>query len=68
MCSIIEKWQISVDPVISQRILSENFELAEYNLKFSNDDLDKFDKSIILTIEEKKSTLKVLKENEGIKE
>ena len=51
-----------------ERILSENFKHAESNLKFSNDDLDKFDKSIILAIEEKRSTLEVLKENEGIKE
>jgi hypothetical protein len=50
---------------------SETFEYTEYNLKFSIDDLDDLDdfgKSNILAIEENKSTLKVLKENEGIKE
>ena len=46
----------------------DSFERAESNLKFSKADLEKFSKSNILTIEEKKSTLKVLKENRGIKE
>jgi len=47
---------------------SDTFECIEYNLKFSKDYLDKFGKSNTLAIEENKSTLKVLKENEGIKE
>lgn len=32
---------------------SDSFECANYNLKFSKDDLEKFSKSNILTIEEK---------------
>ena len=38
------------------------------HLHFIKDYLEKFGKSIVLVIEEKKSTLQVLKENEGIKE
>ena len=33
--------------------MSENFEHGEINLKFSNDDLDKLDKSNLLVIEKK---------------
>ena len=36
------------------------------NFRFSKDDLEKFNKSNILAIEKKKSTLEVLKENKGL--
>jgi len=54
-------------PIEWKENYSDTFERAKYNLKFSKDDLEKSGKSSILAIEEKKSTLKVLKENEGIK-
>ena len=68
MLSIIENDKYPLPPIRWKENYSDSFECAEYNLEFNIDDLEKFGKSNILTIEEENSTLKVLKENEGIKE
>ena len=68
MRSVIENDKYPLPPIQRKENYSNAFERAEYNLKFSKDDLEKFGKSNILVLEEKKCTLEVLKENEGLKE
>ena len=52
MQSIIENDKYPLAPIQWKENYSDSFECAEYNLEFNIDDLEKFGKSNILTIEE----------------